>query len=161
MCTTELMKMLKVCKWGSTVCSSDWSRENRESRERGRGRWVWGECEEEIDYGKGRKNYQRHFDLLQQSLFPLFLSLEKMQHKQQHVAFKHQVTTVWGKERGKDPQLQESEPQNQRLNRNKTHRDRAMKAAHTMREESVESNYFSSSSLKLSSVFILVFLSLL
>lgn len=93
-------KCEKVCKWGSTVCSSDLSRENREQREV-QGQWVWGECEEKIDYGKGRKNYQRHFDLLQQSLFPLFLSLEKMQHKQQHVAFKHQVTTVWGKERRK------------------------------------------------------------
>lgn len=31
-------------------------------------------------YGKGRKNYQRHLNLQQQSLFPLFLSLENMQH---------------------------------------------------------------------------------
>lgn len=97
-------------------------RENRERIERGLGsRNVLGECEEKIDYGKGRKNYQRHFDLLQQSLFPLFLSLEKMQHKQQHVAFKHHVTTVWGKERRREsPYSFRSLNHNQQLDRNKT-----------------------------------------
>lgn len=44
-----------------------------------------------------------------------------MQHKQQHVAFKHHVTTVWGKERRKvSPQLQEFEPRDQQRNRYKT-----------------------------------------
>lgn len=87
---------MKVSKWGRQ-CRTDLSREKRERGELGE---VWGE--EEIDYGKGRKNYQRHFDLLQQSLFPLFLSLEKMQHKQQHVAFKHHNNSL-GKERGGGP----------------------------------------------------------
>lgn len=47
-------------------------------------------------YGKGRKNYQRHLTCSSSHYFPQFLSLENMQqiHKQQqHVAFKHHVTT--------------------------------------------------------------------
>lgn len=44
-----------------------------------------------------------------------------MQHKQQHVAFKHHVTTVWGKERRKvSPQLWDFNHDRQ-LNRYKTH----------------------------------------
>lgn len=83
---------------GSNVQS--WLQKREEGKEERVGE-VLGE--EKIDYGKGRKNYQRHFDLLQQSLNPLFLSLEKMQHKQQHVAFKHHKQQYEAKSRGEVP----------------------------------------------------------
>lgn len=56
---------------------------------------VWGE-----DVEKEEKNYQRHLTCSSGHYFPQFLRLENMQHtkkkQQQHVAFKHHVTTVGG-----------------------------------------------------------------